>query len=57
MNNAEVPGWQDRVGSIEKGKFAELIAVPGDPLADITALQKVGFVIKGGKVVRNDPGA
>ncbi|HWY64918.1 MAG TPA: amidohydrolase family protein [Rhizomicrobium sp.] len=57
MNNAEVLGWQDRVGSIEKGKFADLIAVPGDPLADITALQKVDFVIKGGKVVRNDPGA
>ena len=52
--NAEVLGWQDRVGSIEKGKFADLVAVPGDPLADITALQRVGFVMKGGKVIRNE---
>jgi imidazolonepropionase-like amidohydrolase len=52
--NAEVLGWQDRVGSIEKGKFADVVAVPGDPLADITALQRVGFVMKGGKVIRNE---
>jgi imidazolonepropionase-like amidohydrolase len=57
MTNAEVLGWQYRIGSIEKGKFADLIAVPGDPLTDITALQKVDFVMKGGKIVRNDPGA
>ena len=53
--NAEVLGWKDRVGSIEKGKFADLIAVPGDPLADITELQRVNFVMKGGKVIRDDP--
>ena len=53
--NAEVLGWKDRVGSIEKGKFADLIAVPGDPLADITELQRVNFVMKGGKVLRDDP--
>jgi len=52
--NAEVLGWKDRVGSIEKGKYADVIAVPGDPLADITALQRVGFVMKGGKVIRSD---
>jgi imidazolonepropionase-like amidohydrolase len=52
--NAEVFGWQDRVGSIDKGKFADLIAVSGDPLADITELQRVKFVMKGGKVVTND---
>jgi imidazolonepropionase-like amidohydrolase len=52
--NAEVLGWKDRVGSIDKGKFADLIAVPGDPLADITALQRVGFVMKGGKVIRSE---
>jgi imidazolonepropionase-like amidohydrolase len=52
--NAEVMGWQDRIGSIEKGKYADLIAVSGDPLADITELQRVKFVMKGGKVVRND---
>ena len=52
--NAEVLGWQDQIGSIEKGKFADLIAVSGDPLADITELQRVKFVMKGGKVIRND---
>jgi imidazolonepropionase-like amidohydrolase len=52
--NAEVLGWQDRIGSIEKGKYADLIAVSGDPLADITELQRVKFVMKGGKIIRND---
>jgi imidazolonepropionase-like amidohydrolase len=52
--NAEVLGWQDRVGSIEKGKFADLVAVPGDPVKDITELQRVKFVMKGGKIIRND---
>jgi imidazolonepropionase-like amidohydrolase len=50
--NAEAMGWQDRVGSIEAGKFADLIAVTGDPLADITELQRVKFVMKGGRVIR-----
>lgn len=52
--NAEVLGWQDQMGSIEKGKFADLIAVSGDPLADITELQRVKFVMKGGKVIKNE---
>jgi imidazolonepropionase-like amidohydrolase len=52
--NAEVMGWTDRVGSIDKGKYADLIAVSGDPLADITELQRVKFVMKGGKLIRND---
>ena len=52
--NAEVMGWKDQVGSIAKGKYPDLVAVSGDPLADITELQRVKFVIKGGKVVRND---
>jgi imidazolonepropionase-like amidohydrolase len=52
--NAEVMGWKDRVGSIDKGKFADLVAVSGDPLADITELQRVKFVMKGGKVIKDD---
>ena len=54
LNNAEAMGWGDRVGSIEKGKYADLVAVAGDPLADVTELQRVTFVMKGGKVIRND---
>jgi imidazolonepropionase-like amidohydrolase len=46
-------GWAARVGTIEQGKFADLIAVPGDPLADVTELQRVAFVMKGGAIVRN----
>ena len=52
--NAEVFGWQDRIGSIDKGKYADIIAVSGDPLADITELQRVKFVMKGGKVIKNE---
>jgi len=47
-------GWADRVGTIEKGKFADLIAVSGNPLTDITEMERVQFVMKGGVVVRND---
>jgi len=52
--NAEALGWQDQIGSIDKGKFADLVAVSGDPLADITELQRVRFVMKAGKIIRND---
>jgi imidazolonepropionase-like amidohydrolase len=54
ITNAQVMGWQDQIGSITKGKFADLVAVSGDPVADITELQRVRFVMKGGKVIRND---
>jgi imidazolonepropionase-like amidohydrolase len=50
---AELLGWQDRIGAIEIGKYADLIAVEGDPLADITVLQQVRFVMKGGTVIKN----
>jgi imidazolonepropionase-like amidohydrolase len=50
---AENIGWEDRVGAIEKGKFADLVAVSGDPLTDITELQRVKFVMKGGRVFMN----
>jgi imidazolonepropionase-like amidohydrolase len=52
--NATMMGWQKDVGSIAAGKFADLVAVSGDPLADITELQRVRFVMKGGKVIRHD---
>ena len=50
---AELMGWQDRVGSVEAGKFADLVAVAGDPTADITELERVKFVMKGGQVFKN----
>lgn len=51
---AEMLGWADRIGAIEPGKFADLIAVSGDPVADTTELERVRFVMKDGKVIRND---
>ena len=54
VNAAEMLGWQDRIGSIESGKFADLIAVAGDPIADIGELERVRFVMKDGRAIRND---
>ncbi len=51
---AEMLGWQDRIGTIEPGRFADLIAVAGDPLTDVTELERVRFVMKGGQVIKND---
>ena len=53
VNDADLLGWSDRIGTVEAGKFADLIAVDGDPLADVTTLERVKFVMKGGEVVRN----
>ncbi len=50
---AEVLGWSDRVGTVEAGRFADLIAVRGDPLQDITELERVAFVLKGGVVYKS----
>jgi imidazolonepropionase-like amidohydrolase len=47
-------GWSDKMGTIEAGKWADLVAVSGDPLKDITELQRVKFVLKGGSVFKNE---
>jgi imidazolonepropionase-like amidohydrolase len=52
VDAAELIGWGDRVGAIEPGRFADLVAVEGDPLDDVTALEDVAVVIKGGEVVK-----
>jgi imidazolonepropionase-like amidohydrolase len=52
--NAEIIHMQDSIGTIEKRKFADLVAVSGDPLRDITEIERVKFVMKGGVVVRDD---
>jgi imidazolonepropionase-like amidohydrolase len=52
INAADLMGWKDKVGSITATKFADIIAVDGDPLADVTILTKVKFVMKGGVVTR-----
>jgi imidazolonepropionase-like amidohydrolase len=52
--DAQMMGWEANIGSIERGKFADLVAVCGDPLADITELERVKFVMKGGQILRND---
>ena len=52
--NAEIIHMQDRIGTVEKGKFADLIAVSGNPLEDMTEMQRVKFVMKGGEVIKDD---
>jgi imidazolonepropionase-like amidohydrolase len=56
LAGADLLGWPDRVGALAPGRFADLIAVDGDPLADVTSLERVRFVMKGGKVYK-DPRA
>jgi imidazolonepropionase-like amidohydrolase len=54
VNAADLLGWSDRVGSLEPGKYADIVAVSGDPTKDITLLQHPIFVMKGGAVYRNE---
>ena len=54
INAAEMLGWADRIGVVEPGKFADLVAVAGDPISEITELERVRFVMKDGEVIRND---
>lgn len=54
INAADLLGWKDKVGSIKTGKLADIIAVNGDPMADVGALTRVRFVMKGGKVMKAD---
>ena len=53
-NNAYLLFLEDQIGSLEPGKYADLVAVTGDPLADITELERVKFVMKGGQVFKNE---
>jgi imidazolonepropionase-like amidohydrolase len=54
-NDAELLGIGQRVGTLEKGKLADIIAMPGDPTSDITATERVSFVMKEGKIIRQGP--
>jgi imidazolonepropionase-like amidohydrolase len=53
VSAADLLGWSDRVGAIEAGRFADIIAVSGDPLADVTVLERVTFVMKGGQTIKD----
>jgi len=52
VNAADLIGWSDRVGTLEPGKFADIVAVQGDPLANVRVLENVAFVMKGGEVIK-----
>jgi len=54
INAADLIGWSEKVGSLEKGRYADLVAVDGDPLSDVRILESVKFVMKGGVVSRDD---
>jgi len=56
INAADLLGWSDKIGALEPGKWGDIIAVDGDPLQDVTTLEHVKLVMKGGEVVKNEYG-
>ena len=52
LNGAKLLGWEGQIGALKPGYLADIIAVPGDPLQDISAVQNVSFVMKGGMIYR-----
>ena len=56
INAADLLGWSDKIGALEPGTWADIVAVDGDPLQDVTTLERVKFVMKGGEVVKNEYG-
>ena len=56
VNAADLLGWSGKVGTLEPGAWADIVAVDGDPVKDVTTLERVKFVMKGGEVVRNEYG-
>jgi imidazolonepropionase-like amidohydrolase len=54
VNAADLLGWSDKTGILAAGKWADIVAVDGDPLQDVTTLEHVKFVMKGGEVVKNE---
>ena len=54
ISAADLIGWKDKVGSLEPGHYADIIAVKGDPLSDVRILESVRFVMKGGEIARNE---
>ena len=56
INAADLLGWSGKVGSLEPGAWADIVAVDGDPIKDVTTLERVKFVMKGGEIVKNEYG-
>jgi len=53
LNGAQILRWQGQIGELKAGYYADVVGVPGNPLEDITAVERVGFVMKGGVVVKH----